>query len=210
MQATVYNQNGEKIGEIELSERVFGVEVKPEVLKQVYVAQMANMRQVIAHTKDRSEVRGGGKKPWRQKGTGRARHGSIRSPLWVGGGVTFGPTNERNFKQKVNRKMKQKATLMAISGKAKDNELIIVDKIELTAAKTREMAKITEKIVPNFERALMMLPEKNETIFRAGRNLDDFKISHLGNMNIVDLLNYKHLVLTKETISRLEEKYGSI
>jgi len=210
MQATLYNQNGEKIGKIELSERVFGVKVKSEVLRQVYIAQMANMRQVIAHTKDRSEVRGGGKKPWRQKGTGRARHGSRRSPIWKGGGVTFGPTNERNFKQKINKKVKQKAAVMALSGKVADKELIILDRIDLAASKTKEMAAITEKVVPNFERALLILPDKNENIFRAGRNIDDFKVSHIGNMNIVDLLNYKYLVLTQASVEALDKKYGAV
>ena len=210
MQATLYNQNGEKIGKIELSERIFGVKVKSEVLRQVYIAQMANMRQVIAHTKDRSEVRGGGKKPWRQKGTGRARHGSRRSPIWKGGGVTFGPTNERNFKQKINKKVKQKAAVMALSGKVADKELIILDRIDLAASKTKEMAAITEKVVPNFERALLILPDKNENIFRAGRNIDDFKVSHIGNMNIVDLLNYKYLVLTQASVEALDKKYGAV
>ena len=208
MFVNTYNQNGEEIGKIELSDGIFGVPINPSLLHQAVVAQMGNMRQVIAHTKDRSEVRGGGKKPWRQKGTGRARHGSRRSPLWVGGGVTFGPTNYRNFKKKINAKMKRKATLMALSGKAKDKELIVLDKIELASPKTKEMAAVVDRVVPNVKSALLVLPVKNETIERAGRNIADFKIRSISNINVVDLLNYKYLVLTQGTVEALNKKYG--
>ena len=208
MQTKVYNQNGKEIGNMELPEEVFGVDVKPAVLMQAYRGERANMRQVIAHTKDRSEVRGGGRKPWKQKGTGRARHGSRRSPIWVGGGVTFGPTSERNFKQKINRKMKRKAMLMALSGKARDKELIVLDKMELAAPKTREMAAIVDAVVPEFNPALLLLPKNNEMIHRAGRNIDDFKVSNLGNISIVDLLNYKYLVVTQDTVEDLKHRYA--
>ena len=209
MKIDTYNQNGEKVGTMELPDAIFGVEINPTLLHQAVVAQMANMRKVIAHAKDRSEVRGGGKKPWRQKGTGRARHGSRRSPIWVGGGVTFGPTKYKNFKKKINVKMKRKATLMALSGKARDEELIVLDKIELTAPKTKEMAIVVDKVVPDLKTALCMLPEKNETIQRAGRNIADFKVVNTGNINVVDLLNHKYLVLTQDTIATLTKKYGT-
>jgi len=209
MKIDTYNQNGEKVGTMELPDAIFGVEINPTLLHQAVVAQMANMRKVIAHAKDRSEVRGGGKKPWRQKGTGRARHGSRRSPIWVGGGVTFGPTKYKNFKKKINVKMKRKATLMALSGKARDEELIVLDKIELTAPKTKEMAIVVDKVVPDLKTALCMLPEKNETIQRAGRNIADFKVVNTGNINVVDLLNHKYLVLTQDTVATLTKKYGT-
>ena len=209
MKIDTYNQNGEKVGTTELPDAIFGVEINPTLLHQAVVAQMANMRKVIAHVKDRSEVRGGGKKPWRQKGTGRARHGSRRSPIWVGGGVTFGPTKYRNFKKKINVKMKRKATLMALSGKARDEELIVLDKIELTAPKTKEMAIVVDKVVPDLKTALCMLPERNETIQRAGRNIADFKVVNVGNINVVDMLNHKYLVLTQDTIATLTKKYGT-
>ena len=209
MKIDTYNQNGEKVGTTELPDAIFGVEINPTLLHQAVVAQMANMRKVIAHAKDRSEVRGGGKKPWRQKGTGRARHGSRRSPIWVGGGVTFGPTKYKNFKKKINVKMKRKATLMALSGKARDEELIVLDKIELTAPKTKEMAIVVDKVVPDLKTALCMLPEKNETIQRAGRNIADFKVVNVGNINVVDMLNHKYLVLTQDTIATLTKKYGT-
>lgn len=209
MKVNTYNQNGEKVGSTELPDAVFGVELKVDLLHQAVVAQMANMRRVIAHTKDRSEVRGGGRKPWRQKGTGRARHGSRRSPIWVGGGVTFGPTADRNFKKKINAKMKHKATLMALSGKVKDKELVVLDKLELATPKTKEMAIVVDKVVPGVATALLMLPERNETIQRAGRNLSDFKIINVLNINVLDLLNYKYLVVTYGTVEALNKKYGS-
>jgi len=209
MKIDTYNQNGEKVGTTELPDAVFGVEMNFALLHQAVVAQMANMRKVIAHTKDRSEVRGGGKKPWRQKGTGRARHGSRRSPIWVGGGVTFGPTKYRNFKKKINVKMKRKATLMALSGKVRDKEFIVLDKIELQAPKTKEMAVVVDRVVPDFKTALFMLPESNETIQRAGRNISDFKVVNVGNINVVDMLNYKYLVLTQDTVATLTKKYGT-
>lgn len=207
MKVDVYNQVGDKVGSVELSDAVFGIEIKSNVLHQAVVAQMANMRRVIAHTKDRSEVRGGGRKPWRQKGTGRARHGSRRSPLWTGGGVTFGPTKYRNFKKKINTKMKRKAILMALSGKARDGELIVLDKVELTSPKTKEMAVVVERVVPGVATALLMLPQKNEAIQRAGRNIADFKITNISNINVLDLLNFKYLVVTQETLKGLEDKY---
>ncbi len=142
----VYSQTGEKVKELELNPRIFGVAVKESVVHQVAVAQMANSRQVLAHTKDKGEVRGGGRKPWRQKGTGRARHGSIRSPLWKGGGVTFGPTKERNFSQKVNKKMKRKALFMCLSDKVKQDWLILLDKLELSEGRTREMVAVLKSL----------------------------------------------------------------
>ena len=209
MKIDTYNQNGEKVGTTELPDAIFGVEINPTLLHQAVVAQMANMRKVIAHAKDRSEVRGGGKKPWRQKGTGRARHGSRRSPIWVGGGVTFGPTKYKNFKKKINVKMKRKATLMALSGTARDEELLVLAKIELTAPKPKEMAIVVDKVVPDLKTALCMLPERNETIQRAGRNIADFKVVNVGNINVVDMLNHKYLVLTQDTIATLTKKYGT-
>ncbi len=143
---TVYNQDGAIVGSQELSDEVFGVKPKDALIHQVVTAMMANKRQVLAHTKGRSEVRGGGKKPWRQKGTGRARHGSIRSPLWVGGGITFGPTKERNFKQKINDKMRRKAILMGLSDRVSDGKMVLLDKIELDEFKTKKIAMIIEKL----------------------------------------------------------------
>jgi large subunit ribosomal protein L4 len=202
-----YNQNGEESGKTKLPDEVFGVEVNPTLLHQAVVVEMANARQVIAHTKGRGEVRGGGRKPWRQKGTGRARHGSRRSPIWKGGGVTFGPTKYRNFKQKINRKMKRAAYLMALSGKAKDGELIVLDALELKQPKTKDMSFVVNTLVPGVGSAFLMLGGKNDTIERAAKNIADFKVGNAGNMQLLDVLNYKYLLITQGAVKKLEEKY---
>lgn len=142
----VYSQTGQKLKELELNPKIFGVAVKESVVHQVVMAQMANARESIAHTKLKSEVRGGGKKPWAQKGTGRARHGSSRSPIWVGGGITFGPRNIRNFSQKVNKKMKTKALFMCLSDKVKNNLLTILDNIKIETGKTKEVVGVIKNL----------------------------------------------------------------
>src|SRR3989344_4854143 len=138
----VYNQEGKEIENLGLNEAVFGLPWNADLVSQALRVFLANKRQVLASTKDRSEISGGGRKPWRQKGTGRARHGSIRSPLWKGGGITFGPTKERNFKLKINKKMARKAFLTALSTKARDNEILLFDDLKVTSSKTKEMAKV--------------------------------------------------------------------
>src|SRR3989339_146560 len=149
MKVKVYNLEGKEVREEELEQSFFDIVVKPEVVQQAVEAQLANSRQVLAHTKGRGEVRGGGKKPWKQKGTGRARHGSIRSPLWKGGGVTFGPTKERNFSQKINKKAKQQALFSVLSKKLADQEIKVVDEIKIKNIKTKEMAKILGNFFEN-------------------------------------------------------------
>src|SRR3989338_9588952 len=146
MNLPLYNQQAENIGKVELPDNVFGLPMNGDLLHQVVVSQMSNKRQNVAHTKERGEVRGGGKKPWRQKGTGRARHGSIRSPIWKGGGVTFGPRKERVFKKKINKKMARKALFLALSSKVKDKEMIVIDGIAFNSWKTKEMAVVVNKI----------------------------------------------------------------
>jgi len=146
MKASLYNQEGEEIKKVDLPSEIFDIELNSDLVHQVVVAQMSNSRKVIAHTKDRSEKRGGGRKPWRQKGTGRARHGSIRSPIWRGGGVTFGPTKDRNFSKKINKKMKQGALLMTLSSKIKEDEFVLLDKIELTEGKTKLMNEMINNL----------------------------------------------------------------
>lgn len=210
MKMDLYNQSGEIIGEVDLPDEIFGLDMAPALFSQAVVAQMSNMRQVIAHTKGRGDVRGGGRKPWRQKGTGRARHGSRRSPIWIGGGVTFGPTKYKNFKKKINTKMKRKATLIALSSKARDKEIIVLDKIEISAPKTKEAAIIVNTIVPNQSTALLMIPGKNEIILRASRNIPGFKVINVLNINILDLLNHKYLILLKDTVDALKKKYGTV
>ena len=146
VKANVYNTAGEKIKEVELNPKVFGIKVKPELVQWAIVVQQANKRKNLAHAKDRSEVAGGGRKPWRQKGTGRARHGSIRSPLWRGGGVTFGPTKDQNFSLKINKKAKRKSILMGLSDKAANQKIILLDKLELPAAKTKNFFAVLQNL----------------------------------------------------------------
>jgi len=206
----VYNQDGQEIEELELPEEIFGLKLNKDLIHQAVVAQMANSREAIAHVKDRSEVRGGGKKPWRQKGTGRARHGSIRSPIWRGGGVTFGPTKERNFSKKINKKMRQKALLMVLSSKAKDNELVILDDLKLNSPKTKEMAGIMknlEKAKKDIKRSsLVALVKKNENIVKAIKNIPKMGAIGINNLNVVDVLKYKYLIMNKEGINELKVK----
>lgn len=214
VKTSLYNQTGEKVKDMNLSEKVFNVELNEDLLHQALVTQQGKERQVVAHTKGRSEVRGGGRKPWRQKGTGRARAGTIRSPLWIGGGVTFGPGKERNYKKKINQKMKQKALWMTLTDKVKNSNLVIIDKIDLGEAKTKLMDKflktVEEKILKNKDKKrsfLLIGAEKEENLWLAGRNLPNLKIINVNNINIVDLLRYRDLIFTKEAVAKLEKTY---
>ena len=209
----VYNQAAEPVKDIELAEKMFAVEANNELLHQALVAQMANSRQVLAHTKDRSEVSGGGKKPWKQKGTGRARAGSSRSPIWIGGGVTFGPRNDRNFKLKINQKMKQKAMFMVLSDRLRNNSLVIVDDLALAEYKTKKFNEILstlEKKVLNSERrnVLVVSEAKDDKVKYSGRNLAGVKIINLENINLVDLLNHKNLLLTEKAYEAFAKRYN--
>ncbi len=206
----VYNQEGKEVSKLKLNEAIFDLPWNADLVHQAVRIALANQRQVLASTKDRSEVSGGGRKPWRQKGTGRARHGSIRSPLWKGGGVTFGPTKERNFKLKINKKMARKAFLTALSTKAKDSELLVLDDLKLSAPKTKEMAKIMKNF-PQVKTSLLVLTgKKDENLKRAGRNLPNLRISNADNLNILDILKYKHLIFTKDGIEYLSKKYDTV
>ena len=220
MKITVYNQEGNKVEEQELNPIIFDVEINPEVIHQVIIAQRANARQVLAHTKTRGEVRGGGKKPWKQKGTGRARAGTIRSPLWKGGGVVFGPSKERNFSQKVNKKMKKKALFMILTDKVKSDWMITLDKLELVEGKTREFLKVLNNLdkllLPikkekqkkeKREKILIIVENKNENLVRAVKNVPRIGTIRADCLNIVDLLKYKYLLITKEGIKKIEKTY---
>lgn len=205
----VYTQEGKEVSELELNEAIFGLPWNADLVHQAVRVALANKRQVLASTKGRSEVRGGGRKPWRQKGTGRARHGSIRSPLWKGGGITFGPTSERNFKLKINKKMARKAFLTALSTKAKDSELLVLNDLKLSAPKTKEMAKILKNF-PQVKTGLLVLTsKKDENLKRAGRNLSNLRIINIDNLNILDILKYQHLIFIKDGLEYLSKKYGA-
>jgi len=205
MKYLVYNQEGKKTGEAKLPKEVFEVEVNPDLVWQVAVSQMANRRRILAHTKGRGEVRGGGRKPWRQKGTGRARHGSIRSPIWRGGGVTFGPTKKRVFKKKINKKMRRKALFMTLSAKVKEKLLLILDKLEIAEPKTKEMVQIIENL--KADSLLIALPRVDKNIILATRNIPRTDVMEARNLNVLDLLSFKYLMVTKEAIKVIKETF---
>jgi len=211
MKIETYNQSGEKVGQTLLPKEIFDIEINPDLVYQVAVSQMANRRKTIAHTKTRGEVSGGGRKPWRQKGTGRARHGSIRSPIWRHGGVVFGPRKEKIFKKEIPKKMRRKALSMVLSAKAKENLLILLDSLKIEKAKTKLMAKIIENLkkkIKDFKGSLLIaLPQKEETIYRAGRNIPDVGIIEARNLNALDLLSFKYLLMPKETIKVIKETF---
>lgn len=205
MKTEIYNQSGEKAGELELPKGVFDLPWNEDLVHQVIVSMQANKRTPVAHTKGRGDVRGGGKKPWRQKGTGRARHGSIRSPIWRGGGVTHGPTNEKDYSKKINDKMKKKAFFTVLSQKFRDNEILFLDKIILTRPKTKEAMDIIKSIskIKGFDklftkrknRAAIALPAKDKEVEQSFSNIVGTQIFELRNLNSLDLATYKYLVI---------------
>ncbi len=216
MKIETYNIKGEKAGTVELPGRIFDVQWKPALVKQVYDGERANLRRPWAHTKTRGEVSGGGKKPWKQKGTGRARHGSIRSPLWVGGGVSHGPRNERNYEVKINKKMKRGAFFSLISRKLKEKEIVFVDNFSLIAPKTKEAFSVFKNLRKNGGvynlgikggRAIVATP-REESVQRAIRNLPFVSYSEPRNLNTSALLNNKYVILDKSSIKELEKTYG--
>lgn len=216
MKFPVYNSQGEQVKDMELSARLFGRAVNPAVVHQVVVAQEANSREVLAHTKTRTEVRGGGKKPWRQKGTGRARHGSSRSPLWVGGGVTFGPRKDRNFTQKVNKKMKQAALAMCLSDKVAGKTLFVFDKLENPAGKTKDLSgwlKNIKKTIANLKESkkpLMVMDAKDVNLTRAARNLKGVATISAKSLNCRDILAADALLVSVKSIEDIEKTYKQV
>ena len=207
MKISVYDQQGKEVGQILLPKEIFDVKMNADLMHQVAVSQMANRRQASAHTKDRSEVRGGGRKPWRQKGTGRARHGSRRSPIWKGGGVTFGPTNQRVFKKKINKKMKKKALLMILSAKAKEKTLIILDSLKIEKTKTKLMAEILRKLPCKQKSCLIALPDMDKNIIKAAKNLPQIETIQAKDLNSLDLLNFKYLLMPKTAVKVIKETF---
>ncbi len=214
LKINVYNIKAEKVGEEELNPAIFEVAPKAEVIHQALVAQMANSRKVLAHTKGRSEVRGGGKKPWKQKGTGRARHGSIRSPLWIGGGVTFGPSKERNFSIKINKKIKKKALLMVLSDKAANEKFILLDELKIKDGKTREVKNLLNNFCEKLDhkkeifKSLIAYAGKAENLVTAGRNINKLRIIGVNNLNIKDLIDYEYIIMPKEGLQIIENLYS--
>ena len=202
----VYDINGKKVKELELNEAVFGIEPNEAVVHSVLVNFLANQRQGTQSTKTRSEVSGGGRKPWRQTCTGRARQGSIRAPQWIKGGIALGP-KPRSYKYTVNKKERQLAVKSVLSSKVLENELVVVDSLPLNDIKTKEMLKALSNLKVE-GKALIMLPEKNEKVQKSARNIEGVKTTLVETINVYDLLKYNKLVVTEDTVKKLEEVYA--
>ncbi len=202
----VYNVEGKKVKSVDLKEEIFGIEPNEAVVHSVLVNYLANQRQGTQSTKTRSEVSGGGRKPWRQKGTGRARQGSIRAPQWIKGGIALGP-KPRSYKYTVNKKERRLAVLSCLSSKVLENELTVVDTLEMKEIKTKEMAKVLTNLKVE-GKTLILLAEKNENIQKSARNIEGVKTTLVNTINVYDLLKYKNLVITLDTVKKIEEVYA--
>ncbi|TYP50308.1 50S ribosomal protein L4 [Thermosediminibacter litoriperuensis] len=202
----LYNMQGQQVGEVELSDSVFGVEVKPEVMHQVVLSYLANQRVGTAYTKTRAEVRGGGRKPWRQKGTGRARHGSIRSPLWRKGGIVFGP-KPRSFRYTLPKKLKRFALKSALSAKVKDNEIIVLDRLTMETPKTKEMVKVLSNLKAG-TKSLIVLDAPDVNVVKSARNIPGVTTTTVNTLNAYDILNHDKLIMTVDAVKRVEEVYA--
>lgn len=205
LKVDVLDMKGKKVKDIELNENVFGVDVNDIVVHTALVNYLANQRQGTGSTKTRAEVRGGGRKPWRQKGTGRARQGSIRAPQWMKGGIALGP-KPRSYKYAIPKKMRKLALKSVLTSKVEEKELIVVDKLELKEIKTKEMIKVLNNL--NTKKALIVLSEKNLNVQASARNIENVKTTLVNTINVFDLLKYDNLVVTEDAIKKLEEVYA--
>ncbi len=202
----IYNQEGKVTGDLELNASRFGVKVDPALVHEVSVAQAANARQSIAHTKTKGEVRGGGKKPWKQKGTGRARQGSTRNPQWVGGGIAFGPRSDRNFSVKVNRRVKQKALFMALADKVNEEKFLVLEAFVPKAAKTKEAAQLFKNL-PAARRTLAVIAGSQPELLRMVRNLPEIQLTTVNSLNLNDVLHARQVVFWKDAVAAFENVY---
>ncbi len=203
----LYNLIGETTNDLELVDSLFAVKLDQALVHEAVVSQQANSRIAIAHTKDRSDVIGSGKKPWKQKGTGRARHGSKKSPIWVGGGVTFGPRNIRNFSKKMNKPARRKALAMVLTDKVNHERLVVVDKLKIDEAKTNTLIGILNKLPNNSKKTLIILESENIAIARAARNIPKVETISSQSLNVVDLLSYDYLLTDQQSIDTITETY---
>ena len=202
----VYNVEGKKVSTVDLKEEIFGLEPNENIVHSVLINFLANQRQGTQSTKTRSEVSGGGRKPWRQKGTGRARQGSIRAPQWIKGGIALGP-KPRSYTYRVNKKEKRLAIKSVLSSKVLENQLVVIDKLPFKEIKTKKMVNVLEKNKVE-GKALIMLPEKNEAVQKSARNIEGVKTTLVNTINVYDLLKYNKLVITLDTVKKLEEVYA--
>lgn len=204
MKVDIFDKQNKKVDTMDLSDKIFNAKWNPDLVHQALTVQLSNRRQSLAHAKDRGEVSGGGKKPWKQKGTGRARHGSIRSPIWIGGGVTHGPTKERDFSRKINKKMKQRAVFSVLSKKIKDGEFKFVDSFNPESSKTKEMANILNNIFGSRLNCLLIASSANRRIKRLVSNVKKVDAISSKSLNVYDLLRRKHIIAEKEAIKEIE------
>ncbi|OBR93028.1 MULTISPECIES: 50S ribosomal protein L4 [Clostridium] len=201
----LFNKEGQKVGDFELSDKVFGVEVNENAVHQVVVALLANKRQGTQSAKTRAEVSGGGIKPWRQKGTGRARQGSIRAPQWIHGGIVFA-VKPRDYRISLTKSVKRVAMKSALSSKVADNEMVVLENLELEAPKTKEIVKMLGAF--NAKKALIVTAESNKNVYVSGRNIQGVSVIPVNNLNVYDLLKYEKLIITKDAVSKIEEVYA--
>jgi large subunit ribosomal protein L4 len=200
------NTKGEQVGEIELSDNIFGIEVRPDIMHRAVVNYLANQRLGTSSTLTRAEVAGGGRKPWRQKGTGRARHGSIRSPIWRKGGITFGP-KPRAYKYKLPKKLKRLALKSALSSKVVENEIIVLEDLTMEAPKTKEMVQILSNVKAD-KKSLIVIASKDENVEKSARNIPGVKAINVNTLNVYDILNHDNLIMTKDAVMKVQEVYA--
>ncbi|ABN54102.1 MAG TPA: 50S ribosomal protein L4 [Hungateiclostridium thermocellum] len=203
----VYDINGKVVGEINLRDDIFGIEVNKHAIHQVIVNQLANRRQGTQSTKTKSEVRGGGRKPWRQKGTGRARHGSIRSAQWVKGGIALGP-KPRSYKYAVPKKLRRLALKSALSSKVNENELLVLDSLNFDEIKTKQMANVLKNLKVNDTTAVLVLADKNRNVELSARNIPGLKTLFVNTMNVYDIIRHDKFIITKDAVAKVEEVYA--
>lgn len=199
----LYNMNGEKVDEISLLEEIFGIEINENAMREVVLAYLANRRRGTSSTKTRAEVRGGGAKPWRQKGTGRARHGSTRSPIWTGGGITFGP-KPRQYKYAISKKLKRLALKSALAAKVQEGDLIAINELAFEEPKTNKMTSVLSGLNVD-TKALIITGENDVNTIKSARNIEGVKAAKVNNINVYDILNHNKLIMTKEAIAKVEE-----
>jgi large subunit ribosomal protein L4 len=202
----MYNVSGQQVSEIELSDNIFGVEVNEHVLYEVVKNQLANKRQGTQSAKTRAEVRGGGRKPWKQKGTGRARVGSIRSPLWIGGGTVFAP-KPRDYSYTIPKKVRRLAMKSALTSKVNSNELIVLDELKLDSPKTKEMVNILKNLNVD-KKALIVIGEKSEAVIKSAKNIPGVQTALVNTINVYDILKYDKFIITKDAVEKVEEVYA--
>lgn len=215
MEIHIYNSKGEKVGSENVSQSILSLQPNRDLIHQVAVAYMANARSPIAHTKDRSDVRGGGKKPWRQKGTGRARHGSIRSPIWKGGGVAFGPRSNRNYSQKINKKMSDRAFKLALSSRLSENAVLLMEGADFSNGKTKAGSMVLDTVLkgfPTFRKSsprrdslLVVLANDFENASRALRNIPGVSVVNVKNINLIDILTHNYLIMDKSAFDHINK-----